>query len=312
MTAPQPWQVQTISSPALTLDILPDMGASILSLRAASGRPVMRRVTLADVQTSSQCACFTLLPYSNRIRDARFEFAGQTVQLKPNTKDGLSQHGDVRNRPWTVTRASGSHLVCEFDSCDVADVNWPWAFTGRVEYRLHGPHLDISVTLTNVDSRPMPAAEMPAGMGLHPYFARLQDGQDPRLTFDAALTYDTDARHLPTGGARPVQPAEDFRTPAVVGTQTLDRVYTAWDGIARLNWQPQSGPRRALILTADNVFSHLVVFTAPDGSLALEPVSHATDAFNLAAQGIGGTDMKTLQPGQSLAGAVRVTVEGEW
>ena len=94
-------------------------------------------------------------------------------------------------------------------------------------------------------------------------------------------------------------------------------MYTSWDGIARLDWQPHTGsdqivPHRALILTADNVFSHLVVFTAPDGSLALEPVSHATDAFNLAAQGIGGTDMKTLLPGQSLAGAVRVTVEGEW
>jgi aldose 1-epimerase len=154
-------------------------------------------------------------------------------------------------------------------------------------------------------------------MGLHPYFARIQDGQDPLLTFDAALTYDTDARNLPVGGARPVQPTEAFRTPAAVGTQTLDRVYTAWDGIARLDWQPPIGQlggnsQRALILTADNVFSHLVVFTAPDGSLALEPVSHATDAFNLAAQGIGGTDIKTLQPGQSLAGAARITVEGEW
>lgn len=317
MTAPATWQVETISSPALTLEILPGMGASILNLRAASGRPVMRPVALESVQTSSQCACFTLLPYSNRIRDARFEFAGQTVQLRPNTKDGLAQHGDVRNRPWTVTRASDSHLICDFDSRDVPDLNWPWAFAGRVEYRLHGPHLDISVTLTNLDSRPMPAAEMPAGLGLHPYFARLQDGLDPLLSFDAALTYDTGERQLPSGGARPLHPAEDFRVPHEVGPQTIDRVYTSWDGIARLDWQPhpdsdQTVPHRALILTADNVFSHLVVFTAPDGSLALEPVSHATDAFNLAAQGIGGTDMKTLLPGQSLAGAVRVTVEGEW
>ncbi|MFB9993630.1 aldose 1-epimerase [Deinococcus oregonensis] len=317
MTASTAWQVETISSPALTLDILPEMGASILNLRAASGRPVMRPVALENVQTSSQCACFTLLPYSNRIRDAHFAFAGQDVQLRPNTKDGLAQHGDVRNRPWTVMRASSSHLICDFDSRDVTDVNWPWAFSGRVEYRLHGPHLDISVTLTNLDSRPLPAAEMPAGLGLHPYFARLQDGLDPLLTFDGALTYDTDERNLPLGGARPVQPSEDFRTPTAVGTQTIDRVYTAWDGIARLDWQPQAGsdqtlPHRALILTADNVFSHLVVFTAPDGSLALEPVSHATDAFNLAARGIGGTDMKTLLPGQSLAGTLRVTVEGEW
>lgn len=312
MTASTAWQVETISSPALTLEILPGMGASILNLRAASGRPVMRPVALEQVQTSSQCACFTLLPYSNRIRDAHFEFAGQDVQLRPNTKDGLVQHGDVRNRPWTVTRASDSHLICDFDSRDVTDLNWPWAFSGRVEYRLHGPHLDISVTLTNQDARPLPTAEMPAGLGLHPYFARLHDGLDPLLTFGGALTYDTDGRNLPLGGARPVHPDEDYRISRGVGAQTIDRVYTSWDGIARLDWQPEEGNPRALILTADNVFSHLVVFTAPDGSLALEPVSHATDAFNLAAQGIGGTDMKTLLPGQSLAGAVRITVEGEW
>lgn len=295
-------RVETIASERLTLEVLPDLGASVLNLRAASGRPVMREVNLAEVETSSQCASFTLLPYSNRIRDAHFPFADREVQLRPTTRDGLAQHGDVRNRPWQVTRVSDAHLACDFDSRDFADMNWPWAFTARVEYRLHGPHLDTTVSLTNADT-----ATMPAGLGLHPYLARLQDGADPRLSFDAALTYDTDKRSLPTGGARPVQPGEDFRTPSQPGERQIDRVYTAWDGIARLDWG-----LRALVLTADNVYSHLVVYTAPDGSLALEPVSHATDAFNLAARGVGGVDLRTLAPGQTLAGTARLTLEGEW
>lgn len=54
------------------------------------------------------------------------------------------------------------------------------------------------------------------------------------------------------------------------------------------------------------------MFTAPDGSVALEPVSHATDALSLAARGVPGTDLRVLAPGQSLAGAVRLTLEGEW
>lgn len=296
------FRVETIASERLTLEVLPELGASVLNLRAASGRPVLRPVDLSKVETSSQCACFTLLPFSNRIRDARFTFGEREVQLRATTKDGLTQHGDVRNRPWQVSRPSEQHLRCDFDSQDFADMNWPWAFTARVEYLLHGPHLDLSVTLTNADT-----SEMPAGMGLHPYFQRREDGVEPQLSFDAALLYDTGERQLPTAEARPVRPDEDYRTPREIGEEQFDRVYTAWDGTARLDWGT-----RALVLTADPVFSHLVVYTAPDGSLALEPVSHATDAFNLAARGVGGTDMRTLSPGQSLAGAARITLEGEW
>ncbi|GHF46213.1 aldose 1-epimerase [Deinococcus metalli] len=302
MTPGHSWRVETISSGALTLEVLPEVGASILNLRAASGRPVMRPVKLADVQTSSQCASFTLLPFSNRVRDARFAFGGTEHQLKVTTKDGLTQHGDVRNRPWTVTRVSDAGLRCDFDSRAFPDINWPWAFTARVEYTLHGPHLDTSVTLTNADTTPMPA-----GMGLHPYFTRRDGATDPTVTFDAALAYDTDDRALPLGAARTLRPDEDYRVPAPVGERTIDRTYTAWDGVAHLDWGG-----RGLTLTADSAFSHLVVFTAPDGSLALEPTSHATDAFNLAARGVGGVDMRVLAPGQSLAGAVRLTLEGRW
>ncbi|WP_291429420.1 aldose 1-epimerase [Deinococcus sp.] len=295
-------RVERVSGPAFELEVLPEMGASILNLRAASGRAVMRHVNLSDVQTSSQCAGFTLLPFSNRIRDAHFVFRGREVRLRVNTKDGLAQHGDVRNRPWQVERVAPSHLRCTFDSRAFADINWPWAFTAQVEYRLHGPHFDTTVTLTNEDT-----AAMPAGLGLHPYFARMQGGVDPALQVGAELTYDTDERQLTLGEARPVQPAEDYRVANPVGGRSIDRTYTAWDGVARLDWG-----ERALTLTADNVYSHVVVFTAPDGNLAVEPVSHATDAFNLAARGVTGVDLRVLEPGQSLAGTARVTLEGDW
>ncbi|WP_135227807.1 aldose 1-epimerase [Deinococcus fonticola] len=299
--------VQTLRNEFFTLEVLPEVGASILNLRAASGRPIMREVKLEDVKTSSQCACFTLAPYSNRIRDAKFTFGGQEVALKPTTSDGLAQHGDVRNRPWQVSPAGPSRLACTFDSrafpdTTGTDMNWPWAFTVRVEYILHGPHFDTSITLTNVDSR-----EMPAGVGFHPYFTRLHEGVDPLLSFDAALAYDTDERVLATGEARPVAPAEDYRTPSRIGERQVDQAYTAWDQIAVLDWG-----ERCLTITADNIFSHLIVYTAPDGSLALEPVSHATDAFNLAARGVAGVDMRTLASGQSLAGTMRLSLGGAW
>ncbi|WP_407568814.1 aldose 1-epimerase [Deinococcus altitudinis] len=295
--------IQTISNDHLTLNVLPDLGASVLNLAAASGRPVLRHVEIGNVKTSSQCASFALLPYSNRIRDARFTFEGRSVQLTPNS-GSLAQHGDVRNRPWQVERVSDSHLACTFDSRSFADVNWPWAFTARLEYILHGPHLDTSVTLTNQGSAPMPA-----GMGLHPYFSRIADGTDPALSFQAGGVYLTDDSFIPTEGPHSVAPELDFSAARTVGGAQFNHVYSSWDGVARLAWA-DSG--RALVMTADSVWSHLVLFTAPDGSLALEPVTHATDAFNLAAAGIHGTDMRVLAAGQSMGGAVRLTLEGDW
>lgn len=300
-----PVRVEVLRGEQLTLEVLPEVGASVLNLRAASGRPVLRPVGLGSVETSSQCASFTLIPFSNRVRDAKFVFGGREIVLRPNTKDGLAQHGDVRNRPWHAERVGDTHLRCTFDSRDFADVNWPWAFTAGIEYRLHGPHLDMTLTLTNED-----ASDMPAGMGLHPYFARVQPdlpGVDPTLAVGAELIYDTDERVLTVGAARELRPDEDYRAPTPVGSREINTTYTAWDGVARLDWGA-----RALTLTADNVYSHLVVFTAPDGSLALEPVSHATDAFNLAAQGVPGVDMRVLSPGQTLAGTVRLTLDGNW
>lgn len=292
----------TLRSDHWTLEVLPGLGASVLNLRSAAGRPVLRPVAAEHVQTSSQCASFALLPYSNRIRDARFVFGGQAVQLQVNTKDGLAQHGDVRNRPWQVVAQSDTRLACAFDSRDFADINWPWAFTARTEYVLDGPTFSTHLTLTNADTR-----EMPAGMGLHPYFARRHGGVDPQLSFGSGLAYDSDERQLPTAQARPVRPDEDYRQPSAVGERRIDRGYAAWDGAARLDWGT-----RALSLHADPLYSHLIVFTAPDGSLALEPVTHATDAFNLAEQGVPGVDRRVLAPGQSLSATFRVTLEGDW
>ncbi|GAA4021101.1 aldose 1-epimerase [Deinococcus rubellus] len=303
----------TVQNEYWTLDIVPEYGASILNLSAASGRPVLRPVDPAKVESSSDTGCFPLMPYSNRIRDARFEFAGRTVELRPKSGSTLVQHGDVRNRPWQVERVSDTHLIGTFDSREFGDMNWPWAFTACLEYLLHGPHCDIALTLTNVSDE-----AMPAGMGLHPYFQRLQDGQPPQVQFGAGGWYPTDENSLPLGGSQAIPANLDFGVARPVGEAQIDAVFASWDGTARLSWSGVGWPgrdwpgQRALTLTADNVFSHLVLFTAPDGSLALEPVSHATDAFNLAARGVAGSDMKVLSPGQSLAGAVRLSLDGDW
>ena len=99
-------KLATIQNESWTLTLLPELGASVLNLQAASGRPVMRHVDPQSVTASSSSASFALLPYSNRIREARFEFGGHLVQLRPGADGHNVQHGDVRNRPWQVQQTT--------------------------------------------------------------------------------------------------------------------------------------------------------------------------------------------------------------
>jgi len=56
---------------------------------------------------------------------------------------------------------------------------------------------------------------------------------------------------------------------------------------------------------------HVLVYTPPgEPSVAVEPMTNASDGFNLYAEGIPGHGVLVLQPGESRSGVVRLTAEG--
>ncbi|MER3444037.1 MAG: aldose 1-epimerase [Meiothermus sp.] len=295
-----------LESSLLRLEVNPEVGASVAAFEArlrGEWVPVIRPTPRPLPQRSSPYSSFTLAPYSNRIRGARFRFAGREYRLEPNTPEGNAQHGDVRNRSWQVEKPDPGTLVCSFESGWFEDVNWPWAFTLLKTYRLEGNTFDTVLELTNASDEPMPA-----GFGLHPYFVwRLPGSRDVELQFSAKGYYRTDASLIPDGPMGAVPAELDFSRPRALGEQKVNGVYGGWDGRARLEW-PGSGVR--MRLEADPVFAHLVVFTAPDGTLAVEPVTNATDGFNLMAQGVEGHGVMVLGPGERLRGRVRLRLEG--
>jgi aldose 1-epimerase len=297
---------ETLENDHWRFTILPRLGASLVALEARVGdawKPLMRPAPpeALDGTSSSPFSSYTLAPYSNRIRDGRFTFDGVTHQLRPNSQKGETIHGDVRNRPWTVQREASS-LVCDFDSRALTDANFPFPYTVRVTYTLAGDAFTTHIALENVGAR-----AMPAGFGFHPYFVRRFAGstQDPRLEFHATGYYITDALTIPTAGAQPVIPALDFSAPKDAYGQFLDTVFTGWTGRAVVTWDAHR-----MTMTASEVFGHFVAFNgAPDGTLALEPVSHATDGFNLMARGVPDTGVRVLQPGERLEGEFSLRIE---
>ena len=170
--------VLALENSRLRLEVAPEAGASIVSfsaLRDGTARPILRP-TPADAiaaNNSSAMSCFALVPYSNRLRDARFDFRGRTFVLRANTADGHAIHGDVRKRPWRLVEETATRLAFAFDSRDFGDVNFPFAFTSSLAYELAGDTLALSLSVTDAD-----ASAMPAGLGFHPYFRRALDRAD--------------------------------------------------------------------------------------------------------------------------------------
>jgi aldose 1-epimerase len=287
------------------LEIAPNLGASIKSLNAKQGSSLqnLMRVTpdaALNGNSASPFSSFTLAPFSNRIRDAKFVFDHLEYQLRATASDGSTQHGDVRNRAWRVTRGLNS-LECAFDSRDVADFNFPFPIRMNVIYSLKDSVFETQLELENIGN-----SSMPAGFGLHPYFLRkLAGSDDVKLEFRATGIYETDSSFIPITGMKPIPKNFDFSSSRVVGDTPLNHVFGSWNGTAMLEYDTS-----ILKLKASEVFSHLCVFAAPDGTLAVEPISHCTDGFNLFARGVQNTGVQILEPGEKLRGWVRLSFQG--
>jgi aldose 1-epimerase len=300
----------TIENDFWKLTISPEFGASPYALEHRINGdwvPIMRPSLSGSLEVgrSTDFSSYTLAPYSNRIRAGQFEFRGHPHQLRPNWPDGQTIHGDVHGEPWHVTQTDSSTLDCEIDSSQISNLNFPFPYHVRCQYKLEGKNVVTTLELTNTGSE-----VMPAGFGIHPYFQRRIPGSssDCQLKFDAGGWYQaSDPKDpIPDSAAGPIPSDKNFSQARAINDQFIDGVYNRFTGSATLAW-PGSGWQ--MKLEADPVFSHFVVFTAPDQTLALEPVSNATDGFNLHARGVKNVGVHELEPGDTMTGSITLRLE---
>lgn len=283
--------------------ILPATGGSIAFGRirySGAWVDVMRPTQEADYGNSSNTASFLMLPWANRIRDGVLRFDGQSWQLK-TTSDGTARHGDTRNRQWKVIDQSETHITMVIHSRDFDDLNFPFAFSAELTYRLEEDAFIWDVTLTNEDTH-----DFPAGMGFHPYFQRMSRSM-PLLEVPCDQYFElTDA--MPTDAPQAILPELDFRNLRPVQDDfTFDHLLANRDTskpvrIVYEDWQTE------LAMTVDDLFQHMILFSAPDGSFAVEPQSNANDGFNLRENGIHDGGVVVVKAGKSVQGAIKLRV----
>lgn len=295
----------TLENECLRCQIDPEAGASIVTLALRmkdAWVPVMRPTPPEAIESgnSSDMASFVLVPYSNRIGDARFTFEGKSYELVPNTSDGHTIHGDVRKRPWQVTDVGPTWIRLRFESRTFSDINFPFPFNANLGYEIDGNGFRAELEVENAGTE-----RMPAGMGHHPYYSRTLT--DPSEQVEVQATYTREyAGTVPTTPAGPLSPAHDFSKSRTIGDADIDCCFAGWDGKAVITW-PGSGVRAEI--DCEPPLRHVILFTPPGKPFfALEPVSNANNGFNLFAAGDADSGVRVLEPGQTMAASFRVRV----
>ena len=294
-----------LAAGAARLALLPTLGGSISAFTL--GDCAILRATPDEAIAGANvrlASCYPLVPYSNRIRDARLTFGGRAFALARNFGD--SPHsilGAGWQRLWTVAAATPTRatLTLDHDAQGEAASAWPWPFRALQTFDLASQddaHASLTATLTIENTG---AAPFPFGLGWHPFFPR-----DPTTTlqFTASNVWINDATELPIELVDAGGPWS-FREPRPFGDATIDNVFVGWDGRATL----RSAQRRVVTtIEADSACAVLVVY-APENRdfVAVEPVSHETDAFNRAAAGAKETGMRVLAPSAAYSCTMRIT-----
>jgi aldose 1-epimerase len=282
--------------------IAPETGAALAALEHG-GVPVLRP-TADDAVSAGRVrdfACYPLVPYSNRIAGATLHWDGVAHALARNFGDHPHAiHGNGWQRAWHVVHRDTRQIELELthQPTGAHASEWPFAYRALQRYTLDADALEVALTLANTDTR-----SAPAGLGWHPYFPR--DAQTT-LQFSARGAWLTDDTRLPTAHvALPL--AWDFAVPRAISDTVLDNVFTSWQPPARLR-QPQAG--LAVTVNADRACAFLVVYVPPARDfLAVEPVTHMTDAFNRASSGETDTGTRRLAPGETFSCTMRLGFE---
>jgi aldose 1-epimerase len=263
--------------------------------------PILRRCddSLVDQLSPFGASCFPLLPYSNRLRDGRFEINGRQYQHSLNCPpEKHSSHGDAWMRQWRVGDISDDRIELFLDPDD----GQPVRYLGSQIVRLENGTVSIQVQVTNKDE-----IRAPFGIGVHPYFRRSPDAQ---LACRLERQWILDDELMPLRNvANPLN--VKMEKGILIRDLPESGAFCAASTDAQILW-PSDGLR--LDIQSNPPMQHAIIW-CPTGQdfFCYEPVSHMIDGFNRDRAGVRNTGVEFLDPNQSFEATwtFSVSVESE-
>lgn len=275
-----------------------EVGGGLRSYRAA-GVDVLDGYAEDEMCVGS--AGQVLAPWPNRIRDGRYVFDGQPMQLaltEPARHNAM--HGLVNWLPWRLAERDADTVTVE---CDLpAQPGYPWPLRLRTRWQVGPDGLRATHEATNTGDSPAPF-----GLAVHPYLRLPGVAVDNiALRVPGRNRLLVDGRLLPIGAAKVAGGEFDYGQPRRIGDAVLDTAFgdleTDAEGGSSVTLAGPAG--EAVSVWADSSFRWWQVFTGDtlDGerhrrSVAVEPMTCPADAFR------SGRDVIMLKPGVAWSAA---------
>jgi aldose 1-epimerase len=232
-----------------------------------------------------------LVPWPNRIRDGKYQFAGVEEQLaitEPARSNAI--HGLLCWTSWQAVDQSPSAVT--MIGIIRSQPGYPHTVEVRTCYSISETGLEISVEASNIG-----IDDCPFGYGAHPYLMVAGVAVDDlRLCLPATERVVFDRRCLPIGRQQVSCTPMDYGLPRKLSQTELDDAFYRRSSRSAL-LSTEDG--RGVELWADEAFPWFQVFTGDTldpprrrRAVAIEPMSCPPDAFN------SGVDLVVLSPGE--------------
>lgn len=295
-----------------------DLGANVYRYRTALGDVLAEpadMATLRERPTRWGSAC--LFPFPGRIQGGQFSFAGRSIQLPVDVRDGNAIHGVVRKRAWRAIRlgaadGDGAFAQARISTAEAAipTAEWPWPFELTLTVSLRGGALRMHTEARNTGVEPMPI-----GLGFHPYFPITNRTE---VWIDATEEWGQGAG-LPNAERRAIGPGDWPRKPMAIGQILPDSQSAEGPVRNRLVRRQVRGPsdapggisaglrdvdrNMAVTMRASAGFGRMVFFTpAAPPLVSLEPQTCVPNAHRLAGEGRDDAGLVVLRAGESWRG----------
>lgn len=281
-------QLMTLQAGDATLVLNPGYAGAVYAW-TVEGQSMFRPVSDMDIQPNSplECASFALVPYANRVGDARFEWRGEAIQLQRNfLPEPHAIHGVGWENPWRAVQEDAANATLTFNH--EGDAGWPWRFEAVQHFHLGARGLAIETRLTNRED-----FEAPLACGHHPYFP--VDGASIQFLADAMWQNGEDKLPSTSVSADHVAPFSQGTGAIGLG---LDNCFDGWDGKASISWED-----RNLALEIDADYEHCLLYSPVGGDFfCFEPMAHCSNAL------ASGARFPLLAPGATSIRTVRYDV----
>ena len=210
-----------------------------------------------------KAGAFVMLPFTNRLAPAQFNWQDQTVTLHNGSPTGQGLHGFGHRRPWQL-RQTTSHSAELALMHPASDAEWPWPFAATLTYQLSEAGLRMELSVCNTST-----GVMPLSLGWHPFLphstACPEDQGDYLVHAQRQHAIGLDGLGLAVASVEPL-PMQCFALPT---EQAGTTAFEHYSGTVHL---PLTAPWR-LEMTSQNA-AHLLVHTPPGlKHLCVEPIS---------------------------------------